>query len=187
MEIFLTTQDRPIVKPQTKQTQNGYWRFNQLGCAYCHRPEMKTQSRKLHYSYPEIETEPYANIFYAVDLTGPPAFFETTPQGGLLLRIGSDFKRHDMGSDLVEDFHLADEKQNREFITARLWGVADTAPYLHDGRALTLNEAIAMHGGEAESARDAYLALSPNAKNQLLSFLGTLRNPREPNKDVLWD
>src|SRR5207245_1572799 len=36
-----------------------------------------------------------------------------------------------------------------EWRTAPLWGVADSAPYLHDGRARTLEEAIQLHGGEA--------------------------------------
>ena len=55
-----------------------------------------------------------------------------------------------MGDGLKEDFESA-EISNREFITARLWGVADTAPYLHDGRATTLFQAINAHGGEAQA------------------------------------
>jgi CxxC motif-containing protein (DUF1111 family) len=97
----------------------------------------------------------------------------------------SDLKRHDMGDELAEEFHGASPRQNREFITAKLWGVADTAPYLHDGRALTLNEAILLHGGEATAARDAYLGLDDRKKNQVLRFLRTLRNPVSPNADVL--
>jgi CxxC motif-containing protein (DUF1111 family) len=90
-----------------------------------------------------------------------------------------------MGPELAEDFHAATAQQNSEFITAKLWGVADSAPYLHDGRALTLNEAIYLHGGEAQSVRDAYVALSIPEKNELIAFLLTLRNPRNPNADVL--
>ncbi|MGB7347706.1 MAG: di-heme oxidoredictase family protein, partial [Pirellulaceae bacterium] len=37
----------------------------------------------------------------------------------------------------------------REWRTPPLWGVADSAPYLHDGRAKTLHEAVLWHGGEA--------------------------------------
>ena len=48
---------------------------------------------------------------------------------------------------------------DRWFTTARLWGVADSAPYLHDGRATTLADAIRMHGGEAEDARGAFVDL----------------------------
>ncbi len=54
-----------------------------------------------------------------------------------------------MGPDLAES---TGDVLESYFQTARLWGVADTAPYLHDGRAATLTEAILWHGGEAESA-----------------------------------
>jgi CxxC motif-containing protein (DUF1111 family) len=66
---------------------------------------------------------------------------------------------------------------NRSFITARLWGVADTAPYLHDGRATTLTEAIEWHGGDALAARNKYFALSDNKKIELLTYLRSLRTP----------
>ncbi len=38
----------------------------------------------------------------------------------------------------------------QEWRTPPLWGVRDSAPYMHDGRADTLEQAIAFHGGEAE-------------------------------------
>ena len=66
----------------------------------------------------------------------------------------------------------------------KLWGVADTAPYLHDGRALTLFEAVALHGGEAQSVRDRFLDLSEKSQNSIFAYLGTLKHPEEPNQDV---
>ncbi|HSM13876.1 MAG TPA: di-heme oxidoredictase family protein, partial [Thermoanaerobaculia bacterium] len=77
------------------------------------------------------------------------------------------------------------EVANDEFTTARLWGVADTAPYLHDGRATTLEEAIEFHGGEAQGARDAFLALGPADRDELLVFLGKLRTPKRPNEELI--
>jgi CxxC motif-containing protein (DUF1111 family) len=71
------------------------------------------------------------------------------------------------------------------FITARLWGVADTAPYLHDGRATTLTEAILLHGGEAQAARDDFDALSDEEKEKVLAFLRTLRAPLHPSRDLM--
>lgn len=181
LEIFLTTQERPFMMPLGKQEQKGFRLFKEIGCADCHRPEMETQSHTLAYSYPEIETNPGANIFYSVDLTDGLTQFEPSDDGGILVRIFSDLKRHDMGPDLAEDFELVDSQRNREFITAKLWGVADTAPYLHDGRALTLEDAINLHGGEARAARDVFLRLNRNKKNQLLLFLRTLGNPGTQN------
>ena len=72
----------------------------------------------------------------------------------------------------------------RFFTTARLWGVADTAPYLHDGRAVTLTDAIVLHGGEAESSSNAFAALSDTDKVNLLAFLRSLRTPPNPNADL---
>ena len=70
------------------------------------------------------------------------------------------------------------------FLTAKLWGVADTAPYLHDGRAPTLDAAILGHGGEAEFSAAAYDRLSLEEKKDLIAFLKTLRNPRRPNRGL---
>ena len=90
-----------------------------------------------------------------------------------------------MGEGLAESFQGAGAAMNTEFITAKLWGVADSAPYLHDGRALTLDEAILWHGGEAQSPRDRYHGLSSEAQDALRSFLGTLRLPLQPNADII--
>jgi cytochrome c peroxidase len=64
-----------------------------------------------------------------------------------------------------------------EWRTPPLWGVADSPPFLHDGRAGTLDEAIRLHSGEGERAAEAYRELTPAERSQLLTFLGTLRAP----------
>lgn len=61
-----------------------------------------------------------------------------------------------------------------EWRTPPLWGVSASAPYLHDGRAATLDEAIAAHAGEADAAREAYAALSAADRAALLEFLAAL-------------
>ena len=61
-----------------------------------------------------------------------------------------------------------------EWLTRPLWGLADSAPYLHDGRAQTVEEAIRLHGGEANRARELYEALSDHERAQLHMFLMTL-------------
>ena len=61
-----------------------------------------------------------------------------------------------------------------EFRTQPLWGIAGVGPYLHDGRADTLDEAIRFHGGEAERSRDAYVALSDEERGQIVAFLESL-------------
>lgn len=62
----------------------------------------------------------------------------------------------------------------REYRTAPLRAVAHTAPYMHDGRALTLEEAIAAHGAEGAAAAAAFSALDASEREALLEFLVAL-------------
>src|SRR5207244_4179373 len=80
-----------------------------------------------------------------------------------LVHLFSDLKRHDMGAGLATPAPQG-KIPARVFLTRPLWGLAVTAPYLHDGRAPTVHEAIVLHGGEATKARDAYLALDEPAR-----------------------
>ena len=64
---------------------------------------------------------------------------------------------------------------SRMYSTPRLWGVADSAPYLHDGRAPSLDYAIAGHGGEGAASRAAYAALPNEDKGALRVYLMSLR------------
>ena len=66
----------------------------------------------------------------------------------------------------------------REWRTAPLWGTRLVRQFLngkvllmHDGRAKSVEEAILLHGGEAQGARDRFAALSPAMKRALLAFV----------------
>ena len=61
-----------------------------------------------------------------------------------------------------------------DFRTPPLWGLGRTAPYLHDGRASTIENAIAQHAGEAIAAREEVAKLSASDRNTLLAFLRSL-------------
>ena len=62
----------------------------------------------------------------------------------------------------------------REMKTPPLWGAAASEPYLHDGRAHTLDDAIRAHDGEGRSARDKYLKLTPDQQKLLVEFLKSI-------------
>ena len=66
-----------------------------------------------------------------------------------------------------------------EWRTAPLWGVADSAPYLHDGSAPTFEVAIARHHGDAEPIYQAYNRLDAAESGDLIAFLGALKGPAE--------
>lgn len=190
LSIFVTTMDRPGQKKTNKASRHGARLFHDIGCADCHQPEMTTEARHLYYKLTGSPQRPYEDTFYSVDLTRSPMNYPAVPGGGVKVELFSDLKRHDMGEGLKESFNIADNQKNREYITPRLWGIADSAPYLHDGRALTLVEAIEWHdtdGSEAAVSAQAFSALVEKDKNHLIKFLMTLQTPRKPNADVVED
>ncbi|MDH3402228.1 MAG: hypothetical protein OES32_04900 [Acidobacteriota bacterium] len=182
LHVFDVTNPVPRTLPLNGNSQAGLQHFLEIGCASCHRPFLETRAREIPLAHPEVATDPSANVYLEIDLVA--VGFEPAPGGGVFVPLFADLKRHRMGPRLAESFERADLEQD-EFTTARLWGVADTAPYLHDGRATTLFEAIELHGGEAQAARDAFLALPESARERLLKFLSRLRVPRRPNEELL--
>ena len=99
----------------------------------------------------------------------------TAPPAGRRVKVvlWSDLLLHDMGPGLADGIPQGDASGS-EFRTAPLWGVLWSAPYLHDGRASTIDAAIVLHGGEATRARDTFIALSPEQRAQVVAFLKSL-------------
>jgi len=97
----------------------------------------------------------------------------------------SDLRTHNMGSGLqdvtaqgadVEGIAIAPPL----FLTRPLWGVADTGPWLHDGRARTLLEAIMFHaspGSEANNVIAAFEKLSEPDQQAVVNFLLGMKLP----------
>jgi len=172
----------PLMERLDRDARRGFATFREIGCASCHQPSLSTRGKSLPLRFPEVRTDPEANVYVRIDLTKPPTKFKKNHNGGIDVPLFSDLKRHDMGPDLAESFALADEVRNREFTTGKLWGVADSAPYLHDGRASTLGEAILLHGGEAQEVRETFEALPEGERENLMHFLGALRTPLPSGK-----
>jgi hypothetical protein len=172
LEVFITTLPAPIREGQNLNDP-GLESFKELGCENCHRSSLVTDGSILTYRFPEDSIDTSVNVFLEVDLEKERLGFPAA-QEGIEVSLFADLKRHDMGPGLGENFG---SRLDRMFTTARLWGVADTAPYMHDGRALTLNAAILMHGGEAQAAADAFAAAEVEEQAALLRFLRSLRTP----------
>jgi len=177
LAIFNTTTKPPVESPYGG---NGEAIFKDTGCADCHMPELNTATATLAYHFPEVADHPMNpdTEFYAVDLKDV-GFAANDTGSGVKVRLFSDLKLHAMGEGLQETLPPpTTDVQNQTFITARLWGIADTAPYLHDGRATTLTDAIHWHGGEAKRARDHFVyQLTDPQRRELLEFLRSLRTP----------
>ena len=66
-----------------------------------------------------------------------------------------------------------------EWRTPALWGVADSAPYFHDGQSMTLESALLRHRGDAEDVTEDYRSLHDRDQQALLAFLRTLKAPKD--------
>ena len=123
--------------------------FLEMGCGDCHRPSFET----------------------GVHVLAPLSNQKIYPY--------SDFLLHDMGAGLADNRpdYLAN---GQEWRTQPLWGlglistVNEHSELLHDGRARNIEEAILWHGGEAEEAKNAFMALSAEERSQVLEFLNSL-------------
>jgi CxxC motif-containing protein (DUF1111 family) len=136
---------------------------------------------------------------------------EADPKGGVVVRLYSDMRRHAMGRVLADpggpsDSATADLDPVKfngkpvmipadQFLTAVLWGVGNTGPWLHDNRAGSLREAVLLHGedtppaagapgrSEAQEARDAFKSLARGDQDALVAFLSSLRTFAPPRKE----
>jgi len=69
------------------------------------------------------------------------------------------------------------------FMTPPLWGIRNTAPYLHDGRAATLLDSVLLHGdGDDLNSVNAFKALTADDQSKIVEFMSSLG--RQENKDA---
>jgi CxxC motif-containing protein (DUF1111 family) len=83
----------------------------------------------------------------------------------------SDFLLHDIGTG--DGIAQGNAKPN-ELRTTPLWGLSDSAPYLHDGSAASVRDAIKRHGNQAAAARKAFDALPWHLQDAMLDFLDAI-------------
>jgi CxxC motif-containing protein (DUF1111 family) len=153
---FVASLPRPVVRPadspeQASSIEAGQKLFASVGCAVCHRPKL-----------------------------------------GEVDGIYSDLLLHDMGTQVSDSGsytvlqpQIASNDKDKEpraanqleWRTPPLWGLRDSAPYLHDGRAKTIVDAVALHGGEGAAAALRYKSLSAKERAQVELFLRALAAP----------
>jgi CxxC motif-containing protein (DUF1111 family) len=149
--FYLKTLKAPIPRNTTnEEVKAGKAIFNEIGCAKCHRPELTTGSS-------------------SIAALSNKTFY---PYTDLLL--------HDMGPGL-DDGYTEGSAKTSEWKTPALWGLglskfSQGGGYflLHDGRARSIEEAIVLHGGEAEDSSTKYQTLSETDKRNLIRFLESL-------------
>jgi CxxC motif-containing protein (DUF1111 family) len=145
---FVETLPKPIEVSPSAEATRGKEIFTGVGCAVCHVPDLG--GVKGVYS-----------DFLLHRIVDP------NPQGG-----------RGYGATPGPDTPLPPDRPHEdEWKTPPLWGVADSAPYMHDGSAPDLAAAILRHGGDAKPVREAYRKLGWEDQQALLSFLKTLKAP----------
>lgn len=121
--------------------------FERAQCATCHVPALRTRA-----DYP------------------------VAALAGIAAPVYTDFLLHDMGSALGDGVVEGDAGP-REWRTAPLMGLRFMPAFLHDGRARTIEEAIAAHdgpGSEGRGAVAAFRGLTPTERDELLQFVRAL-------------
>jgi len=88
------------------------------------------------------------------------------------VNLYSDLLLHKMGS--LSDGIAQAVAQPTEMRTAPLWGLGARAPYLHDGRASTIVQAILFHDGEALTIRNRFAGLSAGQQQEIIAFLNSI-------------
>ncbi|QDU74924.1 Cytochrome c [Bremerella volcania] len=143
--------------------------FDAIGCAECHVKDVGQLSGVfsdflLHDMGSEFEDPIPAKKVKATEVTAGmtmPSYY------------GSEPIRY------TETFYTVEEQNHyKEYRTPPLWGVADSAPYMHDGRATSLRAAIEWHGGEALASRANFAQLSEEEQLAILKFLDSLKAPK---------
>lgn len=144
---YVRTLAPPAPGAMTARREEGRQLFATVGCASCHVPTLRTGEHTIR---------ALANQ----DVT-----------------LYSDLLLHDMG-DALADNRPDGSATGREWRTTPLWGLRlmrqflnGQAFLLHDGRARSVEEAVLLHGGEAQRARDAFAALTPEQRAALLDFV----------------
>ena len=107
------------------------------------------------------------------------------PSLGEVRGIYSDLLLHEMGQSLSDsgEYYGFDGPDTPggptagEWRTPPLWGYRDSGPYLHDGRAQTLEEVVALHGGQAAPSARQFFGLTPEEQSRIESFLKSLVAP----------
>ncbi len=149
--FYLQTLKAPIQRNQDKEdVKDGKQTFVSIDCGKCHTPQLQTGAFPIA-ALSQKTFSPY-----------------------------SDFLLHDMGTAL-DDHYTEGTALTSEWRTPPLWGLglsknSQGGNYflLHDGRAKSIEEAILLHGGEAQGSKNKFQQLSAPEKSKLIKFLESL-------------
>jgi CxxC motif-containing protein (DUF1111 family) len=160
----------PATEDQRAYLKEGRALFEATGCAACHTPQLGAVSGVysdllLHDMGPELsDSGSYAGV--------APNSTEEEELNQPLPSLAADLKPQ----QAVDESKLIGATR-QEWRTPPLWGLRDSGPYLHDGGAATIEQAVALHGGEGAKAAHKFIQLAPAQRLQLVTFLRSLVAP----------
>lgn len=162
----------PAGEPQVRIIESGKSLFASVGCAACHTPKLGDvdgiySDLLVHDMGQELGDTGHYGVF--IPSPGEEGNQEPVPAIAEAFSV-TDATASDPAKKIIGATRL-------EWRTPPLWGFRDSGPYLHDGRAETLDQAIAFHGGEGEESTRRYFALSDEQRFQVTSFLKSLVAP----------
>ncbi len=158
---------KPIIRVNPKDERAlkaGKALFKAIGCAECHVPQLGNVENL------------YSDLLLHVMSTD---LGDTAAYGAFL--ASSDAKPAKKAD--VAPARRSGAATEEEWRTSPLWGLRDSAPYLHDGRAETIEEAIRLHGGEAAGSAQRYEKLPARDQAELQFFLLSLAVPNGAIED----
>lgn len=163
----------PLTPAEVERHKSGQLAFSEMGCADCHVPDLGP----VRGIYSDMLLHDMGDRMVDVQTAVPEVRVNrSTSQvasgggGG----YGSTVSLRTLVNISVEEIPSNPE---REWKTPPLWGVRDSYPFLHDGRALTLDAAIRQHAGEGERAATAFQEAGPSRQQDLIWYLETLQAP----------
>lgn len=153
---FMRSTRAPQRGPITEDVVAGELIFNQIGCVTCHVASMTTA--------------PPGTRINSGAFTIPEALGRKT------IHPYSDFLLHDIGTGDGIPVQATPEYAwtANQMRTAPLWGLRIRNRLMHDGLALTAQDAIDRHAGQAEGVTARYQALTEAERGSLLVFLDSL-------------
>ncbi len=175
LSLYLILLEAPVILPPRDPVLLESWArgdelFDKVGCEDCHRRTLALV-RSTWDEAPDTTGAAPQQVRFLTE--------GEQPKSGMAVELFSDLKRHAMGPELADSKSSSSGVAPDVFLTRPLWGLAESAPYLHDGRAATLPEAILAHGGAALAARDSFADLPAQDQAALHVFLLSLtRTPK---------
>ena len=137
----------------SEDVQIGTAIFTKIGCEICHVSTLRT-------SPPGT-------------MLNDRSYVVSEAIGNKVFHPYSDFLLHDIGTGdgIVQN---GPQDSANKIRTAPLWGLRARDRYLHDGHALTLEDAIREHSGESKEVIEHYKSLSKEEQASLKAFLASL-------------